>query len=50
MLHELGATSFAYGDRIVIFKEKGFYFPTNFQSIGYIEFEADDIQAHGGPA
>ena len=30
---------------IVIFKEKGLHFPTNFQSIGYIEFEADDIQA-----
>jgi predicted nucleotide-binding protein len=45
VVHELGATSFAYGDRIVIFKEKGLHFPTNFQSIGYIEFEADDIQA-----
>ena len=45
MVHELGATSFAYGDRIVIFKEKGLHFPTNYQSIGYIEFESDDIQA-----
>jgi predicted nucleotide-binding protein len=45
VVHELGATSFAYGDRIVIFKEKGLHFPTNFQSIGYIEFEANDIQA-----
>jgi predicted nucleotide-binding protein len=45
VVHELGATSFAYGDRIVIFKEKGFHFPTNFESIGYIEFEHDDIQA-----
>jgi hypothetical protein len=45
VVHELGAASFAYGDRIVIFKEKGLHFPTNFQSIGYIEFEADDLTA-----
>jgi len=45
VIHELGATSFAYGDRIVIFKEKGLHFPTNFQSIGYIEFDTDDITA-----
>lgn len=45
VVHELGATSFAYGDRIVIFKEKGLHFPTNFQSIGYIEFEPGDLTA-----
>jgi hypothetical protein len=45
VIHELGATSFVYGDRIVIFKEKGLNFPTNFQSIGYIEFDSEDIQA-----
>jgi len=45
VVHELGATSFAYGDRIVIFKEKGLHFPTNFQGIGYIEFEAGDLTA-----
>jgi predicted nucleotide-binding protein len=45
VIHELGATSFVYGDRIVIFKEKGLHFPTNFQSIGYIEFEAGDLTA-----
>lgn len=45
VVHELGATSLAYGDRIVIFKEKGLHFPTNFQSIGYIEFEAGDLAA-----
>jgi hypothetical protein len=43
--HELGATSYVYGDRIVIFKEKGLHFPSNFQSIGYIEFDANGIQA-----
>jgi predicted nucleotide-binding protein with TIR-like domain len=43
--HELGATSYAYGDRIVIFKERGLHFPTNYQSIGYIEFESGDLTA-----
>jgi predicted nucleotide-binding protein len=43
--YELGAASFAYEDRVVIFKEKGIDFPTNFQSIGYIEFEEDSIDA-----
>jgi hypothetical protein len=42
---ELGAASLLYEDRIVIFKEKGIHFPTNFQSIGYIEFEVDSIDA-----
>jgi predicted nucleotide-binding protein len=45
VVYELGATSYLYGDRIVIFKEKGIHFPANFQNIGYIEFESNDIQA-----
>jgi len=45
VVHELGAASFLYEDRIVIFKEKGLHFPTNFQSIGYIEFEVDSIDS-----
>ena len=45
VVHELGAASFAYEDRIVIFKEKGLHFPANFQSLGYIEFEVDSIDA-----
>jgi predicted nucleotide-binding protein len=45
VVHELGAASFLYGDRIVVFKEKGTYFPIAFQSIGSIEFESNDIQA-----
>lgn len=43
--HELGACSFAYEDRIVIFKEQGLDLPTNFSSIGYIEFEENGIAA-----
>jgi predicted nucleotide-binding protein len=45
VVYELGAASFAYGDKVVIFKEKGIHFPTNFQSIGYIEFEENAIEA-----
>lgn len=43
--HELGACSFAYEDRIVIFKEQGITLPTNYSSIGYIEFEENLIEA-----
>lgn len=41
--HELGAASVLYGDRIVIFKEKGVDLPSNFSSVGYIEFEKDKL-------
>lgn len=45
VVHELGAASFAYDDRIVIFKETGITLPSNFSSIGYIEFDPDAIEA-----
>ena len=45
VVYELGAASFAYGDRIMIFKEKGLNFPTNFQNIGYIEFEPENLES-----
>ena len=45
VVHELGAASFAYEDRIVIFKERGLHFPSNFQSIGYIEFDVESLEA-----
>ncbi|WP_321991754.1 TIR domain-containing protein [Marispirochaeta aestuarii] len=45
VVHELGACSYLYEDRIVIFKEKGLTLPTNFSSIGYIEFEIDSIES-----
>lgn len=38
VVYELGAASFAYGNRIVIFKEDGVQFPTNFDSVGRIQF------------
>jgi predicted nucleotide-binding protein len=42
---ELGAASALYGSRVVIFKEAGVNFPTNFRDIGYIEFEKDRLDA-----
>jgi hypothetical protein len=38
-VYELGAASFQYGQRIVIFKEHGVEFPTDFRDLGYIEYE-----------
>ena len=45
VVHEVGAASFAYDGRIVIMKEKGLDLPTNFSDIGYIEFEAELVEA-----
>jgi predicted nucleotide-binding protein len=45
VVFELGAASYAYEDRVVILKEKGITFPTNFSSVGYIEFEENAIEA-----
>ncbi len=36
VIHELGATSYKFADRIVVFKEDGIDLPSNFDSIGYI--------------
>jgi predicted nucleotide-binding protein len=44
-IFELGAASALYGSRVVIFKEVGVTFPTNFRDIGYIEFEKDRLDA-----
>jgi len=45
VVHELGAASFAYEDRVVIFKEKEISFPANFKDLGYIEFEENSIES-----
>jgi hypothetical protein len=45
VVFELGAASYAYEDRVVILKEKGIDFPTNFSSVGHIEFDEDLIEA-----
>jgi hypothetical protein len=44
-IFELGAASAMYGSRVVIFKESGVNFPSNFRDIGYIEFEKDRLDA-----
>lgn len=45
VIYELGAASLEYGQRIVIFKEKGVYFPSDFRDLGYIEFEKGSLGA-----
>jgi hypothetical protein len=45
VVHELGATAFLYDNRIVIMKEEGVTFPTNFRDIGYISFDKDQLDA-----
>ena len=42
-VYELGAASILYENRIVIFKEKGVTFPSDFSDLGYIEFEKDQL-------
>ncbi|SRR5712691_10514270 len=48
VVYELGAASMLYENRIVIFKEKGLTFPTDFSDLGFIEFEKDQLVAELG--
>jgi predicted nucleotide-binding protein len=48
VVYELGAASILYDNRIVIFKEKGVSFPSDFSDLGYIEFEKDQLVAELG--
>ncbi len=45
MVYELGAASVLYGEKIIIFKEDGIAFPTDFSDLGYISFLSENIQA-----
>ena len=45
VIHELGATSYLYGNRIVVLKEDCIDLPTNFRDIGYISFAKDQLDA-----
>jgi predicted nucleotide-binding protein len=45
VIYELGAASILYENRIVIFKETGVTFPSDFSDLGYIEFEKDELTA-----
>jgi predicted nucleotide-binding protein len=43
VVYELGAASILYENRIVIFKEEGVSFPSDFSDLGYIEFVKDQL-------
>jgi predicted nucleotide-binding protein len=45
VIFELGAGSTMFGNRIVIFKEDGVNFPTDFRDIGHIPFESQKLNA-----
>lgn len=45
VVYELGASGYLYGSRIVILKEEGVEFPTNFRDLGYISFTKDHLEA-----
>ena len=44
-VYELGAAAYVYDNRIVIMKEEGVTFPSNFRDLGYIAFEKNLIEA-----
>lgn len=45
VVYELGAASLLYGRKIVILKETGVNFPSDFSDLGWIEFEKDSLDA-----
>jgi predicted nucleotide-binding protein len=45
VVYELGAASALYGNKIVIFKEDGVSFASDFRDFGYISFEKDKLDA-----
>ena len=44
VIYELGAASYKYDRRIVIFKERTVSFPSDFQDLGYIEFDKGQLE------
>lgn len=44
IVYELGASSYLYENRIVILKEEGVEFPSNFSDLGYISFVKDQLE------
>ncbi len=45
VVYELGAAGILYGKNIVIFKEEGVTFASDFSDIGYIKFDKDNLHA-----
>lgn len=48
VVYELGAASVLYDRRIVIFKQKGVVFPSDFSDLGYIDFESGKLAEKTG--
>lgn len=44
VVYELGASSYLYENRVVILKEEGVEFPSNFSDLGYISFVKDQLE------
>ena len=47
VVHELGAASVLYDNRIIIFKEADVNLASNYSSIGYIDFDKDKLNDKG---
>jgi predicted nucleotide-binding protein/Mn-dependent DtxR family transcriptional regulator len=45
VVFELGASGYLYDNRLVIMKEEGVNFPSNFRDVGYISFEKDQLES-----
>jgi predicted nucleotide-binding protein len=45
VIYELGAAGLLYGRKIVVFKESGVSFPSDFSDLGTIQFEQDSLDA-----
>jgi Predicted nucleotide-binding protein containing TIR-like domain len=45
VIYELGAAGLLYGRKIVVFKESGVTFPSDFSDLGWIQFERDALDA-----
>ena len=48
VVFELGAASVLYGNKIVIFKQNGVTFGSDFKDLGYIPFDDDQLNAKAG--
>jgi predicted nucleotide-binding protein len=45
VIYELGAAGLLYGRKIVVFRESGVSFPSDFSDLGFIDFERDALDA-----
>ena len=45
VIHELGAASYLYGNKIVILKEENVTLASNYKDLGYISFQTNALDA-----